>query len=78
MGSIKVGSRPVGAAILLISEGPGGAGPPERRGSTPATITDLAPGKYTVHLELSPYKPFQKSVEVKPDETTTVTAELKR
>jgi PEGA domain len=77
MGSIKVGTRPAGAAITLIAEAPGGgAGMPERRGTTPATIIDLAPGKYTVHLELRPYKAFQKSVEVKPDETTTVTAEL--
>jgi hypothetical protein len=76
MGSIKIGSRPAGAAIMLISEGPGGSSKPEPRGSTPTTIVDLSPGKYTVHLELRPYKAFQKIVEVKPDETTTVIAEL--
>ena len=76
LGGIKVGSRPMGATIILISEEEGGR--PQVRGATPTTITDVAPGKYTVHLELNGYKAFQKSIEVKPDETASVVADLKR
>ena len=79
LGSIKVGSRPMGATIMLIAEDEGGGfGRPQVRGSTPTTITDITPGKYTVHLELGGYKAFQKSIEVKADQTATVTADLKR
>ena len=79
LGGIKVGSRPMGATIMLISEDEGGGfGRPQVRGSTPTTITDITPGKYTVHLELNGYKAFQKSVEVKADQTASVTADLKR
>jgi hypothetical protein len=77
-GSIKVESTPAGAEVLLITEAVGGAGPPEPRGTTPTTITDLAPGTYTVHLEKPGYKFFQKSLQVKPGKTSTVTATLKR
>jgi hypothetical protein len=77
-GSIKVESRPEGADVLLIPEDESGADPPQPRGQTPVTITELAPGKYAVHLEKNGYKPFQKSVEVKPGETTAVTAPLQR
>lgn len=76
LGSIKVGSRPTGAAILLISEEGADGGRPQLRGSTPTTVTDVVPGKYTVHLELRGYKAFQKIVEVQPDQTVTVTADL--
>ena len=79
MGSIKVGSRPMGATIILLSQDEGGGfGRPQVRGATPSTITDIAPGKYTVHLELNGYKAFQKSIEVKADETSTVVTDLKR
>lgn len=77
-GSIEVESRPEGADVLLIPEDESGADPPQPRGQSPVTITELAPGKYAVHLEKSGYKPFQKSVEVKPGETTLVTASLQR
>jgi hypothetical protein len=77
-GSIKVQSTPAGAEVLLITEAIGGASPPEPRGTTPTTITDLAPGTYTVHLEKPGYKFFQKSVQIKPGETATVTATMKR
>ena len=77
-GSIKVESRPDGADVLLIPEDETGADPPQPRGRTPTTITELGPGKYAVHLEKSGYKPFQKSVEVKPGETTLVTAPLQK
>ncbi|HJQ69936.1 MAG TPA: PEGA domain-containing protein [Blastocatellia bacterium] len=78
LGSIRVESTPAGAEVLLITEAVGGAGPPEPRGTTPTTITDLAPGKYTIHLEKPGYKFFQKSVELKPGATATVTATLRK
>lgn len=77
-GGIKVESTPAGAEVLLITEAIGGAGPPEPRGTTPTTITDLAPGTYTVHLEKSGYKFFQKSIQVKPGKISTVAATLKK
>ena len=77
-GSIRVESTPAGADVLLIVEAEGGAGAPEPRGTTPTTITDLAPGKYTVHLEMRGYKYFQKSVELKPGATAIVKATLKK
>jgi hypothetical protein len=42
------------------------------------TITDLAPGAYTIHLEKPGYKFFQKSVDLKPGATATVKATLKK
>jgi hypothetical protein len=75
-GSIKVESTPAGADVMLITEALGGASLLEPRGTTPTTITDLDPGKYTVHLEKSGYKYFQKSVEIKPGGTVTVTAKM--
>ncbi len=69
---------PAGAEVLLITEDVGGASLPEPRGTTPMTITDLAPGAYTVHLEKPGYKYFQKSVQLKPGATATVTAKLKK
>lgn len=77
-GSIRVESTPAGAEVLLITEAVGGASPPESRGTTPMTITDLAPGAYTVHLEKPGYKFFQKSVQLKPGATATVKATLKK
>ncbi|MCI0486921.1 MAG: PEGA domain-containing protein [Blastocatellia bacterium] len=78
LGKIQVSSRPEGATVLLISEDEGGAGTPQPRGSTPTIINDVAPGKYTVHLELRGYKSFQKSIEVKADKTATVKAGLRK
>jgi hypothetical protein len=79
LGGIKIASRPPGANVLLIPEDEaGGAGLPKPRGTTPTTITDLIPGRYTVHLELVGYKSFQKTVEVKPDETVPLVANLSR
>ena len=78
MGAIKIGSRPVGASVLLIADEGGEAGKPQMRGTSPTIIADLTPGKYTVHLELKGYKYFQKAVEVKAGETVPVTADLQR
>ena len=78
LGAIKVGSRPTGASIMLIADEGGEAGKPQLRGTSPAIIADLPPGKYTVHLELKGYKYFQKAVEVKAGETVTVTTDLQK
>src|SRR5262245_53826787 len=47
-GTIEIKSTPPGASIVLVSEDEAGAGPPKPYGSTPATLTGIAPGKYTV------------------------------
>ena len=78
LGNIQIVSKPAGASIILISDEEGGAGQPQPRGTTPTTLTDIAPGKYAVHLEMPGFKPFQKSIEVKPDETVTVKTQLRK
>lgn len=78
MGAIKIGSRPSGATVMLMADEGGEAGKPQIRGTSPTTITDLAPGKYTVHLELKGYKSFQKSVEVKAGETVPLTTDFQK
>jgi hypothetical protein len=78
MGAIKIGSSPPGATVLLIADEGGEAGKPQLRGTSPTIISDLVPGKYTVHLELKGYKSFQKSVEVKAGETVPLTTDLRR
>jgi hypothetical protein len=77
-GTIQVNSNPPGAAVLLISTDEGGAGMPEPKGTSPVTITGVTPGKYTVHLERSGYRYFQKEVTVKDGASVTVSANLKK
>jgi len=77
-GTIEVASAPPGARVLLIPVDEGGASVPQVRGATPATITDLSPGKYAVSLEKPGYKSYQKEVVVKADSTTTVKAKLRQ
>lgn len=76
-GRLEINSEPAGAVILLIPELEGEAKGPQQRGQTPATI-EVAPGKYTVHLEKPGYGYFQKEVEVKPNETIKIEAKLKK
>lgn len=78
MGSIKIASRPAGATILLIAAEGSEAGKPQTRGTSPTTVSDLTPGKYTVFLELKGYKAFEKAVEVKAGETIPITADLQK
>lgn len=73
-GTIEVTSVPPGARIVLVFAG----AEPQPKGSTPATITGLEPGKYTVDLEKTGYKSFQKDVEVKPGRGVKVSANLKK
>jgi hypothetical protein len=77
-GAIEVTSTPVGASIMLIETGEGGAGPPKPRGVTPTTIGGLPPGKYVVHIEKPGYTFFQKKVELKGNETVKVHARLRK
>lgn len=77
-GSIKVTSTPPGAVILLISETDGSAGAPQRKGSTPATLTQIEPGSYTIALEKPGYKAFQKEIKVDASKTVNVTATLRK
>ena len=76
-GTLEIGSTPPGAAVILIREEDGSAGNPERKGSTPVTITGLAPGQYSINLEKPGFKSFQKDVEVKVDKTAKIRVSLK-
>lgn len=71
-------SVPPGARVLLVSTDEAGAGEPQSRGLTPTSITGLQPGKYTVDLEKSGYRFFQKEVLVKEGAITRVKAALKK
>jgi hypothetical protein len=77
-GTIQVTSTPAGASVILIANDEGGAGMPEPKGSTPAMITGIAPGKYVVDVEKPGYKYFQKYVQVKDGQTQKINASLKK
>jgi len=77
-GGIEVTSAPSGARVLLVSTEGGLAGEPQSKGLTPAMISGLEPGKYTVDLEKPGYKFFQKEIVVKAGSTTKVAASLKK
>ncbi|MFY9553335.1 MAG: PEGA domain-containing protein [Blastocatellia bacterium] len=77
-GAIEVNSVPTGARVLLVSTEGGGAGEPQPKGLTPATISGLAPGKYTVDVERAGYKFFQKEVDVKAGKTIKINATLQK
>lgn len=77
-GVIEITSVPTGAGITLMATGEDSAGTPQAYGPTPATLNDLAPGKYTVTLHQNGYKEFRREVEVKADAVVQVNATLKR
>ncbi len=77
-GTIEVSSVPPGARVLLISTGGDTAGEPQSKGATPATITGVQPGKYTVDLEKAGYRFFQKDITVKKGSTVKISATLKK
>jgi len=76
-GTIEVTSTPEGAAVLLIRQDEGSSGNPERKGSTPVSITGVAPGKYSIILEKLGFRYFQKDIEVKAGKTVKVAGNLK-
>lgn len=76
-GSIEVTSVPPGAGLTLVPDYGDGAGTPRSYGITPATITDLAPGKYMVTARTnSGYA--QKEVEVAAGKTIQVNLSIKK
>lgn len=54
-GTLRVESRPVGAAVAIDGR---------RAGVTPLTVADLPPGRYTVRLERPGYRPVVTTVNV--------------
>ena len=78
MGSIEVTSVPPGAGVTLIPTSEDGAGAPRSYGLTPATITDLAPGKYTINVQKTGFGYAQKEVQVAANKTVKVTLSLKK
>jgi hypothetical protein len=77
-GSIEVTSVPPGARVLLIATDDDTASEPQQKGVTPTTITAVRPGKYTVDLERSGYRFFQRSVTVSAGKTVKISATLKK
>lgn len=77
-GVIVVTSTPPDAIVVLVREEEGSSGNPERKGATPVTINGVAPGKYSITLEKTGYRYFQKEVEVKENKTVKIAANLKR
>jgi len=67
-GAISVSSTPSGATISLSSQ---------NKGLTPATISGLSAGKYSVKLTLSGYRDYVKTVTVRNGQTASVAATLK-
>ncbi len=78
VGSIEITSVPPGAGVTLIPTYEDGASTPRSYGLTPATITDLAPGKYTINLQKPGYGYAQKEVEVAANKTVKVSLSLKK
>jgi hypothetical protein len=75
-GQIEVVSTPPGATIILIDMSDGGAGQPQIKGSTPATIS-VKPGTYAVTLEKPGHKAYQKEVKVEANKTARLNARLR-
>jgi hypothetical protein len=66
-GSVAVDSRPRGARITIDGRAVG---------QTPASVPGLSPGRHSVRLDLSGYKPLVTSVIVKAGETARIAVSL--
>lgn len=77
-GSLDITSVPPGAGITLMPTSEDSDGEPRAYGPTPATINDLAPGKYTLNLHQNGYKEFRREIEIKAGDTLRVNAALKK
>jgi hypothetical protein len=76
-GSIEVSSTPPGARVILISLDEEGA-EPQQKGATPTTLTGIPAGKYTVDVEKTGYKFYQKNIKVQENKTVQVNAFLQK
>ena len=54
-GTLVIESRPTGATVLINGR---------PAGTTPVTVGDLAPGSYTVQLQLADFRPISTTVRV--------------
>lgn len=63
---------------MLVSTDEGGTGAPESKGVTPAMLGGIAPGKYTVDIELNGYHYYQKDINLKAGATIRIDAKLKK
>jgi hypothetical protein len=77
-GGMEVTSEPTGAGVTLIPTTETSAGLPQAYGATPAMITGLAPGAYTVSVSKTGYRNYQKEVKVKEGETIKIHASLRK
>jgi len=77
-GSLEITSVPPGAGITLMPTSEDSDGEPRAYGPTPATLNDLAPGKYTLNLHQNGYKEFRREIEIKAGDTLRVNAALKK
>ena len=66
-GSINIKSNPTNATMYLDGN---------EIGTTPATITDLMPGKYMLELKMDGYEVWDESINVETDNEETLTATL--
>jgi hypothetical protein len=66
-GTLVIESRPTGATVLLDGR---------PAGTTPLTVEDLAPGSYTVQLDLVDFRPISTTVRVVAGERARVAASL--
>lgn len=76
-GTIEVTSIPQGAGVTLVPDYGDSAGTPRSYGLTPATITDLAPGKYLVTAKTNDGF-AQKEVEVAANKTVKISLTIKK
>jgi len=66
-GSINITSSPSGATVLLDNA---------NKGSTPVTLSDIAPGNHTVLLKKTGYNDYKTTVTVVAGQTATISATL--
>ena len=66
-GSLYITSTPSGAAVFMNSDA---------KGTTPATLTGIAPGTYTVLLKKSGYPDYSTSTAIIAGQVTTINADL--
>ncbi|MBC8552844.1 MAG: PEGA domain-containing protein, partial [Candidatus Brocadiales bacterium] len=66
-GSVSVDSKPSNAIVCVNGK---------KIGNTPATITELAAGKYQLEVTMDCYETWSDSISINPGKESTITAEL--